>query len=116
MLEFYHAVINRELDTDREVVWRLGMRPKAEDVQKWVQEGKLSYQKVAEVDTPDIWQGFTLTNSINSDWWDNPPAGVRLFNGDKHRSTSSGDIVVLPDGTARLFNGMAAVAITGWKK
>lgn len=51
---------------------------------------------------------FQYTNHIDAPWWDNE--GVLLVGEPKHRSTSVGDVVVLPDGTPMLCD------LCGWKK
>lgn len=51
---------------------------------------------------------FQETNNINGPWTDNP--SVTVVGGPGHRSTSSGDIVVTPDGSVMLCQA------TGWKE
>lgn len=54
------------------------------------------FVKVAETETDDLEDVFYLTNHVNCAWWENE--GVRRI-GPECRSTSSGDVVVLKDGT-----------------
>ena len=65
------------------------------------------YIQVATVDTADKERAFELTNHIDHPWHDNK--GVTCHGG-PHRSTSVGDVVVLPDGTALLC------ARIGWEE
>lgn len=52
-----------------------------------------AYVPVAEVSAESLDEVFTLTNSIESVWWENPRVKT-LFKGEGCRSTSVGDIVV----------------------
>jgi len=56
--------------------------------------------------TPDL--AFRLTNHIDSPWWENP--GVTLVGSPTHRSTSVGDVVVMPDGS------VMKCEMAGWSK
>jgi len=51
---------------------------------------------------------FRDTNHIESSWTENE--SVTLLDGDQHRSTSCGDVVVTPDGSVMLCEDV------GWKK
>ena len=71
------------------------------------------YITVATVEIPDgirpedyLDKAFMLTNHIDREWWKN--AGVTLIGAPKHRSTSVGDVCVLPDG--RVFR----CSVMGW--
>lgn len=63
------------------------------------------FEYVADVDTNDMNEAYQLTNSIEWYWGENE--GVEEY-GEKHRSTSVGDIFVCED-------GVYAVAMTGFK-
>lgn len=112
MIQVFHAVINQERDGDRDVAFRICFRPPLEEVQKWINEGKLSYKKVAEVAVDDMWAGFQKTNHIDSNWMDGPL--VTLFNGNDHRSTSAGDVLVDAQGVAHLLQGVGDSVIPNW--
>lgn len=58
-----------------------------------------AYALVAEVETTDVEMAFQLTNHIDEDWTLNP--GVRAFV-QSCRSTSVGDMIVMPDDEAYL--------------
>jgi hypothetical protein len=64
--------------------------------------------EVPEGQEPDPDFAFHHTNHIDRPWWENP--GVTLVGEPKHRSTSVGDAVVMPDGRV-LF-----CAPTGWRE
>ena len=51
------------------------------------------YDMVAEVQADDLEEGFRLTNTIDSPWWEQD--GVQLFVKPPLRSTSAGDVLVL---------------------
>lgn len=53
------------------------------------------YEFVAKVEGDDSDEAFRLTNHIDRDWTENP--GVQAAPG-RHRSTSVGDVLVMPDG------------------
>lgn len=55
---------------------------------------------------PDL--AYQLTNHIDRSWWDNE--GVTLVGKTEHRSTSVGDLVILPDGKILECN------YHGWKE
>ena len=59
------------------------------------------FEVVALVEVPDGTvpnpdQAYQLTNHIDKPWWEN--AAVTLVGAANHRSTSVGDLVVMPDG------------------
>jgi len=60
------------------------------------------YRLVATVTAPALHAVYGLTNhgAFGNDWTDNP--GVHLHTFQRVRSTSVGDVVVIPDGTAWL--------------
>ena len=64
--------------------------------------------EVPEGQEPNVEHAFQMTNHIDCDWWENP--GVTLVGEPKHRSTSVGDVVIMPDGKALLC------ASVGWKE
>ncbi len=68
------------------------------------------YRLVAQVEAPSLAAVFALTNhgAQRGHWPDNP--GVRLHTTLRVRSTSVGDVVVAPDGTAWLC------APVGWRR
>lgn len=59
----------------------------------------MDYALVAEVETPDMHRAFCLTNNTDEVWTLNP--GVRAFV-ESCRSTSVGDVIVMPDDEAYL--------------
>lgn len=61
--------------------------------------GALAYALVAEVETTDMHRAFGLTNNTDEVWTLNP--GVRAFV-ESCRSTSVGDVIVMPDDEAYL--------------
>lgn len=63
------------------------------------------YELVAELDSNDIDEAFRLTNHIDQPWYENQ--GVKALK--KARSTSVGDVIVIPTGTFRC-------ATIGWEK
>ena len=56
-----------------------------------------TFKLVAEVDTNDLTEAFLLTNDMGSDWWLHEQVQVFVM---PCRSTSVGDVLVLPDGEA----------------
>jgi hypothetical protein len=54
----------------------------------------------ARVDTDDPDEAFRLTQHIDEPWYDNPECHEEPHpeTGQRHRSTSAGDVVVTPDG------------------
>jgi len=52
----------------------------------------VEYKKVAEVETESLMAAFEFTNHITTNWTQNPL--VEVFNGDRHRSTSVGDLML----------------------
>jgi len=52
--------------------------------------------EVPDGQEPDPDLAFQLTNHIDKPWWENE--GVTLVGAPRHRSTSVGDLVVMPDG------------------
>lgn len=72
------------------------------DQARAIWEGKsvtLVYNKVADVHTDDLEQAFELTNNINRPWSENE--GVVAVEGGT-RSTSTGDIMKMADGSLHL--------------
>ena len=57
------------------------------------------YELVAEVETDDPHEAFGLTNSADDRWWFNERITAMVT---PCRSTSVGDVLVLPSGTALL--------------
>ncbi len=55
-----------------------------------------NYTTVAVVEGEDVETAYRLTNHIDHPWWEN--AGVTLVGDPEHRSTSPGDVVVMPCG------------------
>jgi len=53
----------------------------------------LDYECVAMIESTSLEEIFRLTNHINHPWWENDEVEVRK----KGRSTSVGDVVVMPD-------------------
>ena len=53
------------------------------------------YQLVAEVDTNDVDEAYYLTNDVDTKWWINERVTAHVV---PCRSTSVGDVLVLPDG------------------
>ena len=53
------------------------------------------YQLVAEVETESLDDAFRLTNDVDGHWWLNAGVSARRI---PCRSTSVGDVIVLPDG------------------
>jgi hypothetical protein len=68
------------------------------------------YDRVAIVECKDVDDVFRATNHIESDWTKNPEVVTRI--GNRHRSTSVGDVVAefKPDGKKFLC------APVGWKE
>jgi hypothetical protein len=65
---------------------------------------------VAEVDTDDLEEAFTLTNSIDRPWWEN--LGVRCLRSD--RSTSVWDLLETRAGLYRVAScGFERVSVAG---
>ena len=54
------------------------------------------YTMVAVVEGEDVETAYRLTNHIDAPWWENE--GVTLIGNPEHRSTSTGDVVVMPNG------------------
>jgi hypothetical protein len=80
----------------------------------WLPEEKQSqpvfpgdYTMVAVVEGDDENKAYELTNHLECPWWEN--TGVTLIGEPKHRSTSVGDVVVMPDGR------VLRVENAGWK-
>lgn len=71
-------------------------------------EVEASWQAVAMVDTSSLDQAFTLTNTIDRRWWENPAPLVAAIV--PSRSTSVGD--VLKDEQGRYW----LCARVGWKQ
>lgn len=57
---------------------------------------------------PDPDFAYQETNHIDKPWWENE--SVTLVGEPKHRSTSVGDVVTMPDGRVLMCNS------TGWKE
>ena len=55
------------------------------------------FELVADVDTDDLNLAFRLTNDVGWNWWLNPEVSAYVK---PCRSTSVGDVIVLPDGEA----------------
>jgi len=60
-----------------------------------------AFELVAEIETDDLEEAFRLTNSEEQEWWFNDRVFART---DPCRSTSVGDVIVLPDGEAFIVN------------
>lgn len=57
-----------------------------------ITDALVEYKKVAEVETESLMIAFELTNHIITNWTQN--ALVKPLNGDRHRSTSVGDLML----------------------
>jgi hypothetical protein len=55
-------------------------------------------QMVAALFADNLETVFHMTNHVDEDWTENKL--IQLFSGNEHRSTSVGDVVIGPDGTA----------------
>ncbi len=79
------------------------------------------YKMVAILEIPEDWNGedqnylagyaFQATNHIDREWWNNE--GVTCIGPKEHRSTSAGDVVVLPDGRVMRYelSGYSVVTV-----
>jgi hypothetical protein len=67
----------------------------------------LDYECVAMIESTSLEEIFRLTNHIDRPWWENDEVEVRK----KGRSTSVGDVVVMPDNKT-LYLCLAM----GWKR
>ena len=77
------------------------------------------YKMVALLDVPEKWDGenteylagyaFSKTNHVDGEWWDNE--GVTRI-GPPCRSTSVGDVVVLPDGRVLRYENAGFAEVT----
>ena len=57
----------------------------------------IRFQLVADVETDDLNLAFRLTNDVGWNWWLNPEVSAYVK---PCRSTSVGDVIVLPNGEA----------------
>jgi len=70
--------------------------------------------EVPERQEPNPDHAFHLTNHIDRAWWENP--GVTLVGEPRHRSTSVGDVVIMPNGRAMLCTPLGFRALKTPKK
>jgi hypothetical protein len=102
MIKVFHKKSFRELmKNDRDFEGQMAML-KARENATWPKD----YDHVATVDTEDKERAFELTNSIDKAWQFN--SGVTCPSGRwrvGYRSTSVGDVIVMPDGAALLCAG-----------
>ena len=105
MIEVFHWAEKPGNPTDVIFGFMLDM-----DEAKDVWQGKnasLGYTKVADVYTDDLEKAFELTNHIDSDW----TKGIRVIAVEGQRSTSTGDVMKMADGSLHLVAAFGFVKL-----
>ena len=103
----HQRLVTQENDTGMTLVFQLRPNYCPRDYADEFVGDRHAYRLVAHVDTAELDEAFALTNHNETTWFDNPSVQCVCR---RARSTSVGDVLIVPEGTTYLCRG------SGWSQ